>query len=539
MASDQDIFVAAARESFASYMGFVHKQDIEMSYDGRWGGEATESTGLEAIPFPHHMKMIEPLEDDSIGHTLIVAPRGSSKTTLIQGWLEWCLGRASLKGKNWAERERYLFVANTATQAYKISNAIKNTIEFNDAFHACFPKVKKYGEKWSEMEWRVQGNETQKDPTFQAMGITGPALGSRAVRIVLDDIGDKENMSTELQRRHVKETLTNTIKPILVPGGRMVMLATRWNWDDPPQWAIDQGWHTIYMKALITEDDDGPGSMDRDDHRDSSGLDNSSGDLPGNVVDIHRPPAYKSYWPERFPVEFLLQERVSDPRAFARQYQNEVAPEEGLVFERIWFEPRFDTPPSEIALRIDSWDTAAGEGRKRSFSVGLSVVVTPDWHIYIVNMLRGQIPYSDLLTAIDMTARRNSANAVIIEKRSSGHQATQDMRLKHLPIVEWQPFGQKGSPTRLEANTRVSDVCAQGRVHLPSDYYCRKVGSLDWLEPFEREVFSYPEAENDDVVDALAQLIYFVEEQRLRYQRFLPEASMRWGQISAEKRIFV
>jgi phage terminase large subunit-like protein len=470
------LLVEGARLDFGSYMGFVHQATGPGSLEG-W-----------ALPAAHHEVIIGALTDDELGHTLIVTPRGSGKTTLVQGWLEWMLGRASLGGGNWAEDWRALYVTNTATQAYKISLAIKDTIEFNDKYHVIFPKVKKYGEKWSETEWRVQGNQSQKDPTFQAMGITGPALGSRATIIVLDDIADQENMGTLLQRTRVIETLTNTIMPILVPGGRIVMAATRWHWNDPPWWAMEQRWHTIYMKALV-------------------------GDDP------------KSYWPERFKLrtknrDGLLDLKEADPRAFARQYQNEVAPDEGLIFERIWFEDRFNVMPTEIAMRVDSWDTASGQGRNRSYSAGISVLVTPDWHIYILNVLRGQLPYADLKEAMRMTARRNKSNAVIIEKKSSGEQAAQEMRAEGLPVIEWQPFGQKGSPTRLEANNRVSAICAQKRVHLPSDYFCRQAGSMGWLELFEREIFSYPESENDDQVDAFCQLLYFVEELRLRGMRF-------------------
>ena len=307
--------VESARRSLAVYLAIVHKTDM------------AEVEGGQAVPFAHHQRMIDVLTDGSLGHSLIVTPRGSGKTTLVQAWLEWELGRASGRGGNWAEETRLLYVGNTATQAYKVSNAIKNTIEFSDWYHAIFPKVRKFEGKWSETEWRVKGNEGQKDPTFQAMGITGPALGSRAGTIVLDDIADRENMATAYQREQIIYILTNVIKPILVPGGRIVMPGTRWAYDDPYRWATDQGWYTLSMKAL------------------EEGV---------------------SYWPERFPVEWLEREREADPRAFSRQYQNEVAPDEGLMFRREWF-PRFDhLPDNQSALHkaVPIYETFPGWGRK-------------------------------------------------------------------------------------------------------------------------------------------------------------------------------
>jgi predicted phage terminase large subunit-like protein len=294
------------------------------------------------------------------------------------------------------------------------------------------------------------------------------------------------------------------------------------------------------MKALIEEGvdaelRDGPSAVDGLDGRGSEEADTGATDLPsGGRMDEAASAAvtYRSYWPGRFSVEKLLHERSLDARAFAKQYQNEVAPEEGLVFERIWFEDRFDTPPGEIIFKVDSWDTAAGQGRQRSYSVGLSAAVSADFHIYILNMLRGQLPYPDLKESIRMTARRNKSSAVIIEAKSSGHQAVQELHLEGFPIVAFQPFGQKGSPSREEGNIRISDICAQRRVHLPSDYYCRRSGSRGWLPDFEREVFSYPDGEQDDIVDALCQMLWWVEEQRLRNERFLkaPKKPTPWAE---------
>lgn len=486
--------VVLAREYFPFFLGWVHKTDAAAIFDG------------QAVPARHHSQMIEALERD--GHTLIVAPRGSGKTTLVQAWIEWKLGRASLEGGDWANDFRVVWFSNTAHQAYRISNAIKATVEANEVYQAIFPKVKPHKEKWSQEEWKVAGN-TIKDSNFLALGVGGPALGARALIMIFDDIADEENMRTSHQREQLVGVeggaagwLDNTAVPILVPWGRMVMSCTRWAWNDPAQWAMERKWRTLYMKALLTDEDGGQ----------------------------------SSYWPERFSLDWLLRQQSQNPRAFAKQFQNEVMPEEGLIFERIWFEDRFDVPPSAL-IRVDSWDTASGHGRKRSYSAGLSAVVSADWHVYILNMLRGQLPYPDLREAVGMTAQRNKSNAVIIEAKSSGHALVQDDRLRGLPIVQWQPFGQKGSPTRAEANARISTVCAQRRLHLPSDFFCRRMGSEGWLPDFEREVFSYPEGENDDIVDALCQLLFWVEEQRVRYQAFAaqPRQPLRWGWGASRK----
>ncbi len=464
-----------ARKHFQVYMAVVHMTDAPDIFDGH------------ALAADHHKQMIDMLLSDE-REILMICPRGASKTTLIAGWEEWRLGRASESGKHWQDRIRILYVTAAASQAYKVSNAMRATIEGNETFKAIFPKVKPHPNKWGEEEWKVKGN-TIKDSNFQAVGIDGAALGSRADEIILDDVGDEKNMGTSYQRQVIRDRLDNTIMPILVPGGRVIMLCTRWAWDDAADWAENQqGFKPLLIKAL-REDDEGNKS---------------------------------SYWPERFPVKWLLNKQAKNPKSFARQYQNEVVPDEGLIFTRDWFEPRFDYLPSEVRWRLCSWDTAAGQGRNRSYSAGWSALVTPDFHVYLFRLTRGQVPYPYLREAIKHQANEDKANFVIIEKKSSGHQVIQEYALESHPwkVIEWQPFGQRGSPTRLEANEKISAMCQTGMVHLPSEYFMRKMGA-SWLPDAEKEIFSYPDGESDDIVDAMCQLLYWVQEQRHAWERRL------------------
>ena len=507
-----------ARDDFWAYMAIVHETDMPDVYGGA------------AVPFAHHEVMIEALADDSLGHTLIVEPRGAAKTTIVRAFLEWDIGQKSLSGdRSWAAHHRILYGSHKEPQATKASIAMRTTIA-GKLYQAIFPKVKPYAAKWGEVEWRLQGNETQEHPTFQAFGIESPPLGARGDRIVLDDIGNAQNMATPGLREKIRDTLDEVVMPMLAPGGRVIMPCTRWAWDDPADWAAKQGFHIIYVKALQEEDDDGDrgigGQGDARAHDAAEGRSDQEhtrargqADGEGDALGTGGTPRYRSYWPARFPVATLLKLKEQNARAFARQYQNEVAPEEGQAFLREWFEPRFDYVPSEVLFTANSWDTAAAVGRNRSYSAGWSAAITPDWHIYLFHLIRGQVLYPYLREAVKMLAERDRARVVIIEKKSSGHQLVDEFNIAAARgeigwhVEAWQPAGQKGSPTRREYNEVISEVCAHGRVHLPSDYYCRKSGDADWLVDAENEIFAYPDGNSDDIVDALCQLIYYVRNQ--------------------------
>ncbi len=464
--------------NFFTYMGFVHETDMD-DYDG------------QAIPAAHHLQMIEILTDESLRNAVILAPRDAAKTTLVQGYLEWKLGRASESDdKRWASRYRALYVSATAAQAYRVSNGIRETIENNENFKMVFPNVIPHKKKWGEEEWKVRGNKV-KDANFTAMGMDGPSVGTRASIVILDDISDKKNTESPLQRQRTHSRLTEVISPIskFVPDSRMLMVATRWHWEDGVAWAMNRNWKVLKIQAIQQDAD-------------------------GNDV---------SYWPSRVPLEELYKERAADAKSFARQYQNEVVPEEGLVFERAWFENRFTLLPSagDKLLTINSWDTAQGEGRNRSFTAGWAFLVTRDFHCYLYQLQRAQVAYTYMKMGIRELARETRADKVIIEKKSSGHSAIQEFMLEpdmRRKIVEWAPFGQKGSPSRLQANEAIAGLGEQGRIHLPSDLFCRQM-QIDWMPDVERELFSYPDGESDDIVDALCQALFYVRELQVRYER--------------------
>ncbi|KKL03510.1 hypothetical protein LCGC14_2625420, partial [marine sediment metagenome] len=301
--------------------------------------------------------------------------------------------------------------------------------------------------------------------------------------------GDKAGTSVAAAGDVNDDGLDDVIMPTLKPGGRVIMLCTRWAWDDTAHWAQEeQEFKMITMKALLGDAETG----------------------------------YASYWPERFTTENLLEKRRRNPKSFARQYQNEVVPDEGLVFVNDWF-PRFDWLPSEVRFRLCSWDTASSQGRNRSYSAGWTMLVTPDWHIYLARLVRGQVLYPQLKAGIRHQANEDKANFVIIEGKSSGQQVIQEYALEDNPwrVIEWQPFGQRGSPTRLEANEKISAMCQQGMVHLPSEFFMRKASGESWLLDAEKEIFSYPDGESDDIVDAMCQGLYWIQGQQQEWERRL------------------
>lgn len=486
----EDALLAAARSWLPTYQVLVHRTDM-----GEW-----------AKPEAHHKEMIAVMADESLPDVAIVEPRDAAKTTLAQSYIEWTIGRASLAGgKDWANQLRILYLRHAEDKAGEVSDAIRHTIRYNPVYQKLFPGVKPNLEKWSQSVWRVEGS-TDKDPTFTCGGINAPPLGGRYSLIIADDIADDNNMATPGERDKIRRKLNRTVMPMRVPTGRMILLGTRWHHEDVVAWAEDRGFHMLVRKALEQDEE-------------------------GNWV---------SYWPARYPVPYLLNLKEKDPRGFALQYQNETTPEEGLTFERWWFQKRFDALPADVAFRYESWDLASTTGRKSDHTVGLAFIVTPEcplcngapWHAFLPHMFRGKIPYGYVKKAIrDCYQQMGGYSAnhwITIEKKNVGEAIAgeglhEQGRGEMYPIHFRSASGEGRSAGMKDKDIYdVTQICFQGRVHLPSDEFIkRSTRQADWLIELEQELFGYDHAapHTPDVVSALVQGVLEMEEKRFDFQR--------------------
>ena len=485
---------ALAREHLEFYIAEAHTTDMAGAFRGA------------AVPYAHHLEIIRVLTHHALGHSAIVMPRGAGKTILIQAYVEWMIGRASCGGdKEWAKRIRILLLSHSAHKAYSVSLAIMNTIE-GPVYRAIFPEVKPSPVKWSQEEWRVAGNEGEPHPTFIAAGIDSPPLGGRFDLIIPDDIADEKNMMTGLQREKVRGTLSDTINPMLVPKtGRYIIASTRWAHDDPVWWAEARGFYKLERKAL-TKDEDGH---------------------------------WVSYWPERFPAEWLLAEwgkyrDSGNEKAFLRQYQNEVVPDEGLHFQAAWFTNRFDAPPAGGIGIIDSWDTASSIGRKRSSTAVVTGLIAQDYHIYIVYADKAQTVYGTTRDSVRSVAEKTGSGEQLIESKSTGEALLHDPVLTQgLNLQPWAPSGQRGaSASKEQAAQWVTEYCARGWLHLPSEFYDRNSPLGGWLQAFWQDLLGYDgkDSPGADIVDALTNLVLRVQTERISVGLALQKPrELRWG----------
>lgn len=178
-------------------------------------------------PAPHHELWAELLTDTRYDRLLIIAPPGHAKSTwcsiIYPVWVIGCRPTVNI-----------LLVSGTAAQAQLFGSAVRETVANHPAYGECFPGVlpdKKRG--WGKSAWYVQRPaDANKDATLAACGVGGPIIGRRADLIIVDDPCDDATTASPAQREKLWRWFRQTLLTRLRPGGRIIVVMTRWHADD-------------------------------------------------------------------------------------------------------------------------------------------------------------------------------------------------------------------------------------------------------------------------------------------------------------------
>lgn len=212
--------------------------------------------------------------------------------------------------------------------------------------------------------------------------------------------------------------------------------------------------------------------------------------------------------------------------AYAGQYQQRPAPEEGGIIKKVWFQWWKDTTPPQIEFVIQSWDTALTAKDMSAYSACTTWGIFYD-HNHIENaillsMWRDRVEYPQLR---EMTKRlyfdyrdtgkdRNHSfkgrpvDMCLIEAKASGDPLIQDLAAAGVRAIPFNPtkYGDKIQRVRL-----ITPLIEGGRVWLPArpPQYDKL---LQYADIFIEAVASFPNAESRDLVDTMTQALLKLKE---------------------------
>ena len=230
--------------------------------------------------------------------------------------------------------------------------------------------------------------------------------------------------------------------------------------------------------------------------------------------------------PERESREVLDQiKAVIGPFAFQAQYQQNPANGESEFLSMSDLHLVDKLPDlKHFVRRVQSWDTAAKDGPRCDYSVGL----TFGWHAleerwYLLDVIRRRLDYTELRATIKRERKKWRADKVLIEASAMGNALLQEFRRETNGV--YQPVNVVNS--KLDRFIPHTDWIRSGKLVIPTD--------KPWFDTFRRELLSFPDSGYDDQVDALTQFAEYMRRSQHAYLDTDPMTGRRMGRIRRER----
>lgn len=389
---------------------------------------------------------------------IITAPPRHGKSELTSRWLStWFLDTFPEK--------RVILASYAASLSEKWSMQVRDTFDGSNR-HV---NTRLNPKKTSVKEWY-----TEQGGGMKAVGTEGSIVGFGGDLVLIDDPHkDWAEVQKSGQRQKKIDWFNGTLYHRLEPNATIILIQTRWNEGDLAGYLLNEhndDWTEIRMPALAEEND-------------------VLGRKKGEAL-----------CPERYDVERLKKIRVAvGPQVFAGLFQQRPAPAEGNIVKRDWIQyyggPTGIQAPTD-GRQIQSWDTNFGEETNNgSFVVGQ--VWSDKTGMFLLDQVRGRWGYVAIKKEFKKLADKwPNARAKYVEKKAAGAPLINDMKGKVKGIIPVNPRGSKEA--RLQA---VAPYFESGDVWFPHPADC------PWVRELVEELVSFPNADNDDQVDALTQAL--------------------------------
>lgn len=189
-----------------------------------------------------HSDFIDHME--SCNRVLLLAPRGHGKSKVAQSMIAWEM----IKDPN----IRIILVSDTHTKAIMFLSGIKRVLETSDVIKNIFGDV--VGNVWRDNAVTLVGRtENHVEPTCIAMGaMSGAVTGLHADLIILDDVVSFDSSRSSVQTERLENWFKTTLLPTLMPGGKIIVLGTRYSPNDLYHTLKGMGYDTKVFPAITS-----------------------------------------------------------------------------------------------------------------------------------------------------------------------------------------------------------------------------------------------------------------------------------------------
>lgn len=412
---------------------------------------------LDQRPAAHHRMLLSHLAlvaEGAIDRLMVLMPPGSAKSTYASlVFPAWWLARQPLTS--------VIAASHTAELAEHFGRRLRNLVaEEREALGYGLA-----GDSRAAHRFRTtHGGE------YFATGIHGPVTGRRADLVVIDDpVKSHAEGESALAREHLWNWYRSELITRLKPGGRIVLVMTRWHEDDLAGRLLQAGdhWHALRLPALAEPGD-------------------PLGRRPGTAL-----------WPAWEDETALARKRESvGSRAWQALYQQSPTSGEGALFPvaRIGIA---DALPEGTRM-VRAWDlaaTAAAEARDPDWTVGLKLAQCPDGRLVVVDVVRLRGGPHEVTQCLMDTAARDGRAVPIGLPQDPGQAGKQQVAFLTARLAGHSVLASPETGAKLVRAMPVAAQVEAGRLSLLRGA---------WNQALLEELRDFPHGRKDDQVDALA-----------------------------------
>lgn len=207
------------------------------------------------------------------------------------------------------------------------------------------------------------------------------------------------------------------------------------------------------------------------------------------------------FYPGRFPENVVSKLELNlGPAVASAQLQQDPTPSSGAVFERDWFNHRYEVLPAQPAVWCQSWDMAFKGEAGSDFVVG-QVWCRIGANYYLVDQVKAKAGFSATQQMLrDMSLKWPKALTKLVEDKANGPAIIDTLKGSISGLVAIEPEG--GKVARANA---ITGIAKAGNIWLPA--------KAPWVGDLVNSAVGFPRAAHDDDVDAMTQGVYWLSQQ--------------------------
>ena len=413
---------------------------------------------------PHHAimaKKFEALVRGELNRVIInIAPRHGKSELTSYLFLAWLMGQEP--------DAKIIQATHTAELAMRFGRKVRNLMD-SEIYKEVFPEVSLAVDSKAAGRW-----ETSKGGEYFAAGVGGAMTGRGANYLVIDDPHSEQDALSETAMERAYEWYTSGPRQRLQPGGRVLLVMTRWSKMDLTEMVLkDQAKNPMSDKWEVIE-------------------------FPAIM------PSGKPCWPEFWKKDDLLAVKASLPvNKWNAQWQQNPTSEEGAIFKREWWRVWQSEKVPTLQYVIQSYDTAYSKKETADFSaITTWGVFRPSADepesIILWDAKKGRWDFPELKRVAFDLYKFWDPDCVLVEAKAAGLPLSQELRRTGIPVVNYSPGGRNRSTDKVSRANSVSPLFEAGFVWAPDE---------PWAEELVEEMAEFPYGEHDDLTDSAVQAI--------------------------------